>query len=149
MSFSLFGVIIEEFCAVSIATQNSICAHWYKLSEFSLWTNGGGQPTFFYLIWISNKFQFLAYSRPNQRTFFEVLATVDIRSDRPTSLNELDTIIKRALESGQLGGIRVKRDESYSLLPIRGNFTLNISSTQLMEYYICIYICFLKWFVRL
>lgn len=69
---------------------------------------------------------FFTYSRPNQRTFFEVLATVDIRSDTTIPLRELDTIIKRALDSGQIGRIRVKRDESYSLLPIEGNFILNI-----------------------
>lgn len=77
-----------------------------------------------YLNSISNPF-FPSYSsRPNQRTFFEVVATVDIRSDESIPLSELDTIIQRALESGQIGGIRVKRDHTYSLLPIEGNFNI-------------------------
>lgn len=66
--------------------------------------------------------RFIFHSRPSQRTFFEVVASVDIRSDYPIPVSELDAIIRRALESGQMGGIRVKRDDTYSLLPIEGNF---------------------------
>lgn len=70
-----------------------------------------------------NKPLFPSYSsRPNHNTFFEVAATVDIRSDQSIPLRELDTIISRALDSGLIGGIRVKRDDTYSLEAINGNF---------------------------
>lgn len=69
----------------------------------------------------SNPFLTDHFSRPNQRTFFAVVATVEIKSDYSIPLNELDSIISRALESGQIGGIRVKRDETYTLRPIEGS----------------------------
>lgn len=80
----------------------------------------------FYLNGMYEPFSPSYSSRPNQRTFFEVVATVDIKSDQSIPLNELDTIIRRALDSGQIGGIRVKRDDTYSLLPIEGNVIRNI-----------------------
>lgn len=79
------------------------------------------QYSFLYLNGIQSVFPSY-FSRPNQHTFFEVVASVDIRSDESIPLRELDAIIKRALDSGQIGGIRVKRDDTYSLEPILGNF---------------------------
>lgn len=70
----------------------------------------------------------LLSSRPNEGQFFEVVATMQIKSDTSISLRELDGIVRSALDSGRIGEIRVKRDKTYSLVPIEGNFIYEMRS---------------------
>lgn len=53
---------------------------------------------------------------------FDVTVTADITADEAITLEELETIIKTALDSQRIDDLIVKRDKSYSLIPIQGNY---------------------------
>lgn len=61
------------------------------------------------------------HSRPSQREVFEVTVTADITADEGITLENLDSIIRTALDAQRIDDLVVRRDKSYSLVPIQGN----------------------------
>ena len=62
------------------------------------------------------------YSRSSQTEIFKIGVTVEITSDEAIPLNELEDIVKPALDSRQIDHLRVERDNFYDLVAITGNF---------------------------
>lgn len=68
-------------------------------------------------------FKFKFFSRSSQTEIFKIGVTVEITSDEAIPINELEDIIKPALDSRQIDNLPVERDSFYELAAITGNFT--------------------------
>lgn len=73
----------------------------------------------------TNRGYFLFASRPSSSEIFKIGVTVDITSDEPITKDELEDIIRPALDSRHIDDLSVERDDFYSLVTIKGNFNLN------------------------
>lgn len=61
-------------------------------------------------------------SRPSKRQIFNIGVTADITADEEIELNELEGIVKTALNSRRIDDLAVELDDFYELSVIEGNF---------------------------
>lgn len=55
---------------------------------------------------------------------FKVGVTADVKSNQAITINELNSIIEKALENHKIGELTVKKDDFYELVAIKGNFIM-------------------------
>lgn len=67
------------------------------------------------------------FSRPSQTEIFNVGVNVDIVSDEPIALDDLEQIFGSAIDSRKIDDLSVERDDYYELYAIQGNFLFPIS----------------------